>query len=323
MEKQKILQELIESGIKAPSSHNTQPWLFKLKENEVQIHPDFKRALPIVDGDHHELYISLGCAAENIIIAAREKGISTNLELFVNSEGKEFIIIYLQESNTTGNEDELFSFITRRQVTRNEYSQKKIPQEYLKKLKKSFDFPGIKLLIFSEKKEIDGINNFIKKAIEKQYKDKEFLNELVDWIRFSKSKAKKSRDGVWIKSMGIPNIGSFLGNFVFKYLLPANFHVNRWSKLVKSSSALAIFVATKNDTKHWVSLGRAFQRFRLTATKLNIKHTHMNMPCEELEIRKKMAKYLNLDSEPLLLLRIGYSEEMPYSFRRNLEEVIN
>ena len=73
---------------------------------------------------------------------------------------------------------------------------------------------------------------------------------------------------------------------------------------------------------HWISLGRAFQRFGLTATKLNIRHAHMNMPCEVPEIREKMAKYLNSEGDPLLLVRIGYSEKMPYSFRRNLEEVL-
>jgi len=74
--------------------------------------------------------------------------------------------------------------------------------------------------------------------------------------------------------------------------------------------------------EHWVNLGRAFQRFGLTATKLNISHAHVNMPCEEISVRKKIMKHYNLKNEhPILLIRFGYSNKMPYSFRRYVEEV--
>ena len=62
-------QKIIEYATKAPSGHNTQPWKFEVSENEIQIHPDFHRALPIIDPNNHALYIGLGCAAENTILA--------------------------------------------------------------------------------------------------------------------------------------------------------------------------------------------------------------------------------------------------------------
>jgi hypothetical protein len=47
------------------------------------------------------------------------------------------------------------------------------------------------------------------------------------------------------------------------------------------------------------------------------------MPCEELVVRQKLAKVLGLENKyPLLLLRYGYAEKMPYSYRRNVEQVI-
>ncbi|MDX1638279.1 MAG: hypothetical protein R3281_09930, partial [Balneolaceae bacterium] len=67
---------------------------------------------------------------------------------------------------------------------------------------------------------------------------------------------------------------------------------------------------------------RAFQRFGLTATKLEISHAHVNMPCEEKEVRNRMRDELDLDGHPLLLIRFGYSEKMPYSFRRDVDEVL-
>jgi hypothetical protein len=47
------------------------------------------------------------------------------------------------------------------------------------------------------------------------------------------------------------------------------------------------------------------------------------MPCEELEVREKLVKKFNLgSSHPLLLIRFGYSENMPYSHRRDVDKVL-
>lgn len=50
----------------APSGHNTQPWQFLIRNNSILINPDFSRRLAIVDSDDHALFISLGCALENL-----------------------------------------------------------------------------------------------------------------------------------------------------------------------------------------------------------------------------------------------------------------
>ena len=79
------IRKIIEYGTKAPSGHNTQPWKFTFSENEIQIHPDFERALPIVDPDNHALYISLGCSAENIILASRNIGYNADLLYIIDA----------------------------------------------------------------------------------------------------------------------------------------------------------------------------------------------------------------------------------------------
>lgn len=65
---------MIEQAVKAPSGHNTQPWKFRLFSDHIDILPDFSRALPVVDPNHRELFVSLGCAAENLCIAAAHRG---------------------------------------------------------------------------------------------------------------------------------------------------------------------------------------------------------------------------------------------------------
>ena len=75
---------MIEQAVKAPSGHNTQPWLFKTGETEIEIRPDFTKSLPVVDPDNRELFVSLGCAAENLCIAASHKGYRTKVAIEEN-----------------------------------------------------------------------------------------------------------------------------------------------------------------------------------------------------------------------------------------------
>jgi hypothetical protein len=116
----------------------------------------------------------------------------------------------------------------------------------------------------------------------------------------------------------------FFGRFFMKNVLTPKSEASRWKKLIKHSAGLVMLMAKDNDPEHWIELGRQFQRFGLTLTKYNIKHAHVNMPCEETDVRQKLMHDMKLNGySPLLLLRIGYGEPLPYSFRRKLSEIID
>lgn len=62
---------LVRYATLAASSHNTQPWKFRLERGRILILPDLSRRCSAVDPDDHHLYASLGCAAENLLLAAQ------------------------------------------------------------------------------------------------------------------------------------------------------------------------------------------------------------------------------------------------------------
>ena len=70
-----VQHALIRAATLAPSSHNTQCWKFGLEPDAITILPDLTRRCPAVDPDDHHLYVSLGCAAENIVQAAAANGL--------------------------------------------------------------------------------------------------------------------------------------------------------------------------------------------------------------------------------------------------------
>lgn len=316
-------QFLVEHAIKAPSGHNTQPWIFEQIKDGIVIRPDYTRALPVVDFENYELYIGLGCALENLLIAASQ--ISYRYSIKYPGSAHDYIGVQLiKRENEQITKDALFNYIAARQVTKSRYSGHGVPKEDLQKLESCFNTDGVSVLILDGKENIEKVMPFIVEANNLQFNDTKFVNELVRWIRFSKREAEKTRDGIWSATMGMPGVGRILGSLIMKKMATAKSETRRLVDLLDHTQGLAVFLSDENNPAAWVKTGRAFQRFGLTAAQLGIGHAHLNMPCEVMEVRKKLTKELDVTNKhPLLLIRYGYAEKMPYSFRRPVNDVCN
>ena len=54
------LRFLLNYAVLAPSGHNTQPWLFRLSGDKVELYADRTRGLAVVDPEDRALVISCG-----------------------------------------------------------------------------------------------------------------------------------------------------------------------------------------------------------------------------------------------------------------------
>jgi nitroreductase len=317
------IETILQKTIKAPSGHNTQPWKFEVNENSITIFPDYERALPVVDTDNHALFISLGCALENLVIAAAHFGYDTGIEMHLESEGAENIKVNLHPS-VISLDGVLYNYIDTRQATRNKYNANSIPSGDIEKLRISAVQEDVDCRIVTDKNEINTFIELVKEGNIRQFSNPSFLKELIHWIRFNKNEAMQTGDGLYGAATGNPSVPAWFGRLFMKLTASPKKEAEKWNELIHSSSALIIFIAERNDKKAWINVGRSFERAMLMAASLGINHAHANMPCEEVQLRKKLSDQLNLTKErqPLLLIRLGYSEKMPYSFRRPLQEVI-
>ena len=79
---------LVASAILAANAHNTQPWLFVVNPNKIDLFADTKRNIGAIDPYLREMYEGLGCSIENLVVAADAKGYSYNLKLMPNPTSK-------------------------------------------------------------------------------------------------------------------------------------------------------------------------------------------------------------------------------------------
>ncbi|MFO7720399.1 MAG: hypothetical protein R6W85_08160 [Gillisia sp.] len=315
--------EIIKDAGRAPSGHNTQPWKFEVNENQIIIRPEFTRKLKVVDPDDHALFISLGCALENLILSAKAHQFSPNVTMNLADTNSEIIVELRKSENEQ--KDLLYDFIQQRQSTRTEYKQEPVEPSVLKQLLEQGKNEYVDIIFLTEKSKIKELEPFILEASDLQFGNKQFIDELVDWIRFSKREAEEKGDGIYGASMGMPGIGRFIGSIIMKNLVSAKSERKRWKNLIDKSAGFALFIVNENSKQNWIRLGQSFQRFGLKATQLNLKHAHVNMPCEEISVRHKLIQYFKIENgrQALLLVRFGYAEAMPYSVRLPLEQILS
>jgi len=312
------LESLARYAMLAANSHNTQPWSFSREGDRIAVAPDMTRATPAADANHHHVFASLGCAAENLALAAAAAGRPSTIGY---SAGDERVEIDLASGGAA--RDPLFEAITQRQSTRSLYDGKPVPAGDLKTIEQAAALSGARVLIVTDAKKIEEILEMVVAANTAQLEDPAFRAELKDWLRFGPRRAVETRDGLYAACSGNPTLPDWIGRSIFDFVVTAQGENDRYAAQIRSSSGLAIVVSDANDKAHWVEAGRACQRFALAATALGIRHAFINQPLEVPEMRGEFARWLGDEGlSPDLIMRFGYAEAMPYSLRRPVGEVI-
>ncbi|MGA2905571.1 MAG: twin-arginine translocation signal domain-containing protein, partial [Candidatus Korobacteraceae bacterium] len=72
---------LVSAAILAASPHNTQPWLFKVSDSSIELHIDTSRNVGALDPYLREEHIGMGCALENLMLAAPANGYAATATL--------------------------------------------------------------------------------------------------------------------------------------------------------------------------------------------------------------------------------------------------
>ena len=93
-----LSQELVRYATLAPSSHNTQCWKLAMDGQGITILPDFSRRCPVVDPDDHHLFVSLGCAAENLVQAAQAFGLRGEVSF---DQNRDAVVVALSPTPTS------------------------------------------------------------------------------------------------------------------------------------------------------------------------------------------------------------------------------
>lgn len=303
---------LVRYALLAPSTHNSQPWNFSLHNQTIHCLADDSRWLKITDEDRRELQISIGCALENLLVAAEHFGLDHNSRRFPDPAHKNLVAaVQLGERGVRSEKrpPELFDAITERHTNRRVYSDEPVPPQHRKALADVTVDEHAGLRLFDNPDQLEAIEQLTVEADMHQFADPEWRRELGEWI------GRGAFGTSWLMSK--------LARLAVTHVDLGASTARRDAGAVRSAPLFAVITSANADPSARVFAGQALQRLWLRATLLGVAVHPMNQLLQVPDTRRQFVEKLNLDHPPQVVVRLGHATpQRNHTPRRPLSEVL-
>lgn len=315
-----VLRFVLRYAVLAPSSHNSQPWLFHVDGKAVEVYADRTRRLPVVDPDDRELVMSCGAALYNVRLALRHFGEGSNVSVL--PEGTDSDLLARVELTGEATRDlqleEEFAAIRSRHTCRQAFDDTPVDPEVARRLRQAAAAEGARLVdVPKERRHM--MTSLVTEADFVQMSDSAFRRELAHWMRASHP---AHGDGMPGYALGLSELQSVVGPLVVRTFDVGSSQAAKDDDLSRGSALLAVIVTASDNVSDWIAAGQAMQRVLLTATAAGVRASFLNQPIEISSMRLQLSTALASSGDPQLLLRFGYGPSSAPTPRRPVAEVL-
>ena len=293
---------LVRAAILAASPHNTQPWLFKVNDSSIELHIDTQRNVGALDPYLREEHIGIGCALENLMLAAPANGYAAIATLQqgklegIPADPRPRLVARVDLASGKRDESELYMAIPRRHTNRGPYDpHKPIPPDFLEALGRlPGDDTDVKLFLFTAEADRKRIAEVSSAANTEIYSDPDVRRGSERWVRMKWSSVQEDRDGLTTDAFGLPPIA----NAVVKMMTPgmlrwAGSHSEKNGYLSLMLSAPLIgFIAVRDryEQEQCLQAGRIWQRAHLLAAARGLAARPCNEAVEMVDHERALGK---------------------------------
>lgn len=283
----------------APSSHNSQPWQFAVEDSQIHIYPDLDQWLKVADPERRELYISLGCALENLLVAAEHFHLGYQASFFSDRDGKEhFASIAFSEDTPTHDvrDPGLFNAILQRRTSREPFQSRLIPKEELLQIKTAWLEKELHLHFIANIEQKRQLAKMVQTADETLCRNPAYRHELAEAL------------GQGAFGMRWP--WSQLARFVMRLSNPGTQLGKKNARALMSAPILIILSAENDDAISQIKIGQLYERIALTAAKLGLSTQPLSQLLEVAGTRQQLASMLpEAKLVPQHFFRLGYASQ--------------
>lgn len=328
MEKGEEIKALLYYAILAPSTHNSQPWLFRVEGNSCKIYHNPSLRLPEADPLGRDLYISIGCSIENLVIAARNFGFYSDIIYHLSAEDNlvaeiNFRKIENPESIKKQN-IALFNSISKRINVRGQFAKKEVPVDFLENLRKIAEGSEDKNLgvdFITMPRAIEKIAALTAEGIKIAYKKPSFRREMSRWMH---SNFTRKLDGLPGYSLCMPALISFVMPTLIRFFNLGKILSYLNYKSIVSAPVIIVISARENSPRKWLEVGRIGERLMLSSTSLGLKNSIFVAAVEMGQLSQALQKLILTENfTPQFLFAAGFMDtKQKSSPRRPLEDVL-
>jgi nitroreductase len=294
------LRDCVAAATAAPSIHNTQPWLFRVRGEAVDVLVDPSRRLPAADPHGREMHVSVGAAVFNLVVAVRARGRQAHVMLMPDPVRSDVVarVRLGREATPPASALALAEAISRRHTNRRPYQDRPVPADVLADLSLAAQREGVDLLAADPALRA-AVWSLIRTADNALRDAHAYRAELAAWT--TPGGAVGRRDGVPRQAFGprdlrqaIPLRDFGLGNGAPTVTVP-----------FEPDPTLLLLFTAQDTPAYWVTAGMALQRVLLTATVRGLAATPLSQVVEVPRLRALLADPAS-DRVLQTVLRVGY-----------------
>ncbi|MCE9649575.1 MAG: hypothetical protein K8R18_08135 [Parvibaculum sp.] len=294
---------LVAAGILSSSPHNTQPWIFHVSADRIELYADTSRNLGAFDPYLREMHIGLGCAVETMVHAAGPNGYRVAVEaptgnLLTLTDRKTPVLaaaLALSPLSSPAEEDSLYQAIPMRHTNRHPYDRARgLPPSAKAIMADVAEEEGIQLYLFEDGQARTQFDEAVVAATEEIITDHEMVEASSAWMRESSADVLKYRDGLNFDTAGLAPWLTLAAKLLPS--LPAEEGHKAWLDQTRNSqlpsAPLTGFIAVRDryDRAQSLAVGRVWARMQLTATALGFSMQPVNQPIETVDRERQLGK---------------------------------
>jgi hypothetical protein len=332
------VHRLLRAAILAANPHNSQPWRFRVTPGAIDVFADRARNIGSIDPYLREMHIGLGCALENLLLAAPAASFGYDLDLLPNaSDATHVARVRLHPQD--GSPSALYPAIPHRHTNRGPYESRAVTSALLDELQDlGADLPLVTVKWITDAKGRSRLGELIIQATQAIIADRDQSRDSAAWFRADWREIQQRRDGLTIDAQALP---AWL-RVAAKVLPPASqeqadsfWLANTRDVHVATAAAYGIILARDSaDNANRIQGGRLWQRIQLKGETQGIAMQPLNQLPERADRERSLGidnrfgsalKDVTGDSawQALMPFRLGYpTMAARASPRRHIEEVI-
>ncbi len=287
---------LLNYAVLAPSLHNTQPWSFRVLDDEVEVYADASRAMKVLDPSHRQLIMSCGSALFNLRTAAKHYRHQPIVHIFPDQDKMNLVarVRIVQPGEVTLDEHRLFMAIKKRRTYRGQFVNRMLAPIQIDALRAAAESEQVRVDILTRPDEKAEIGALIAEGERAQLENDRLRDELSSWTgEVGEEQAvpafARARHGT--TGGGLEDWGGE------KALFDASEAAH--------APAIAVFSTPIENRVAWLNTGQALSRFLLTATVHSLSASFLNQAVEVPAIRERLSQRIGRPY-PQLVLRLGY-----------------
>jgi nitroreductase len=312
-----IVRAAIALASRAPSTHNTQPWICRLGATSLHLYADPTRSLPATDPDGRDLIMSCGAMLHHLEVALASLGVDVTVHRLPNPADPDHLAaLELRPGRLDDSAIQEAAALLRRRTDRRPFANFPIPDQHLDRLIRCASDRGVVLRTIDPDVQGEALRALLRDAADIQEEDPAYQHELALWT------------GRAVNDDGIPE-ANLLGQTGRAWNGSRNFPHGQIEIPIGAAPDQATFLVlgtASDDRLSQLRAGEALSAVLLRATGMGLSSCPLTQPLEVAATRLRLREeILGGTASPQLVLRLGWPQSglpLPITPRRPVEDVI-